>query len=679
MQNIFDQLIKLLKKDERFVSSDDNLLKNQVQELARKNDPALIKLLLSDKSIKQHFFFKVDDVLIFDKEKFVRFISNKQFLPDSYTTFKNKIGLTVDNEYLSENKDVVLVWPYKDCVLEGGMTKEDQSRDEIFYNETLAPDDINRLLDAKVFTNFKQIDKNGEHKLDSFKRDEKGTIKDNLIIKGNNLLALASLKKEFAGKVKLIYIDPPYNTGNDGFNYNDTFNHSSWLVFMKNRLEIAKTLLSDDGVIFVQCDDNEFGYLKVLMDGIFGRENYLNAISIKTKTSSGASGGGEDKKLKKNIEYALCYCKPYFEKFNPLFEETELMKYIEQMKEDGTSFKYINVLLNMGEKEVFKTIKDGSGNDIKIFKIKNYEIKTVKQLAKEEKISEKEVYLKYFDRVMTTTNAQTSIRERVWQATDNDNNLYSITYIPKSGKNKGKDKELFFTGKQKVLVIWLKDTATKKDNNIYKKEKVGTLWEGFSWINVSKEGQVMLPNGKKPEELLRQFIDISTDQGDIILDFFAGSGTSGAVAHKLMRQYILVEQLDDHIKQSIERIKNVIKGDQSGISKSVDWKGGGDFVYMQLAKWNEEWIEKIEKAKSNKELLKIWDEMKEAAFLSYKVDPKIIDTNAKEFADLSIDNQKKFLIECLDKNQLYVNYSEIEDKEYGVSSDDKKLNKEFYG
>jgi len=131
MQNIFDQLIKLLKKDERFISSDDILLKNQVQELARKNDPELIKLLLSDKSIKQHFFFKVDDILIFDKEKFIRFISNKQFLPDSYTAFKNKIGLTAGDEYLSENKDVVLVWPYKDCVLEGGMTKEDQSRDEI--------------------------------------------------------------------------------------------------------------------------------------------------------------------------------------------------------------------------------------------------------------------------------------------------------------------------------------------------------------------------------------------------------------------------------------------------------------------------------------------------------------------------------------------------------------------
>ncbi len=269
MENILDMLIDILKKDKRLISQDGILLKNQTQELARKNDTDLIKLLFSDKTIKQHFFFEVEENLIFDKEKFIRFISNKQFLPDSYTAFKNKIGLTAGDEYLSESKGVVLAWPYKDCVLEGGMTKEDQKRDEIFYNETLAPDDINRLLDAKVFTNFKRIDKKGEHKLDGFKHDEKGMIKDNLIIKGNNLLALASLKKEFAGRVKLIYIDPPYNTGTDSFSYNDSFNHSTWLTFMKNRLVLAKDLLKNDGVIFVQCDDNEQAYLKVLLDQIF--------------------------------------------------------------------------------------------------------------------------------------------------------------------------------------------------------------------------------------------------------------------------------------------------------------------------------------------------------------------------------------------------------------------------
>lgn len=221
MQNLLDDLRKLLKKDERLVS-EDNLLKNKIVELALKLDKNLLKLLMSEKKFKGVFFVKIDKVLIFDKDKFLKFVSNKDFLPDSFTSFKNKIGLTTDEDYLAEKKEVVLSWPYKDCVLEGGMTKEDQKRDEIFWNEILAPDEISRLFDPKVFTNAKRIDKNGKHKLDKFKTDENGDIKDNLIIKGNNLLALHSLKKSFAGQVKLIYIDPPYNRDAEVF-YNDSF------------------------------------------------------------------------------------------------------------------------------------------------------------------------------------------------------------------------------------------------------------------------------------------------------------------------------------------------------------------------------------------------------------------------------------------------------------------------
>ena len=286
MQNLLDGLKKLLATDERLVSEKE-LLKNKIVELAVKLDPELIKLLLSDQLIKSNFFAEVPGALIFDKDKFIKFISNKQFLPDSYTAFKNKVGLTESGEYISKKKEVILSWPYKDCVLEGGQTKEDAKRDEVFWNQTLAPDEISRLLDPKVFTNAKRIDKIGEHKLDGFKIDANGNIKDNLIIKGNNLLALHSLKSRFAGKVKLIYIDPPFNTGNDSFNYNDRFNHSSWLVFMKNRLEIAKLLLSDYGSIFIQCDENESHYLKVLCDEIFGRDNLMNEIVWRYRTYQG--------------------------------------------------------------------------------------------------------------------------------------------------------------------------------------------------------------------------------------------------------------------------------------------------------------------------------------------------------------------------------------------------------
>ncbi|MCC7469936.1 MAG: site-specific DNA-methyltransferase [Bacteroidetes bacterium] len=687
MKNIFEQLTDLLKKDERLVSQDDVLLKNQIQELARKNDPELIKLLLSDKAIKQHFFFEIEKTLIFDKEKFIRFISNKQFLPDSYTAFKNKIGLTVGDEYLSESKEVVLSWPYKDCVLEGGMTKEDQKREEIFYNETLAPDDINRLLDAKVFTNFKRIDKKGEHKLDGFKRDEKGTIKDNLIIKGNNLLALASLKKEFTGKVKLIYIDPPYyfseQKDGDTFSYNTNFKLSTWLVFMKNRLEIAKKLLDKEGTIFVQISDDGAAHLKLLLDQVFGIENFVNVISVRMKNIAGASGGGEDKKLKKNIEFIYIYsCNTsYFKSFNNIYDYKELYEVVQEYKENEVSWKYTSVLYDEGTKQYVTSAKDGDGNDIKIYKRTNPVFKSINQLSKEYKITEKEVYYKYFDKIYTTAMPQSSIRLRVLDVLGervNDADLFSIEYVPRSGRNKGKLYEQFYKGEKLRLFSWLRDVSVKKDGIILKKELQGTYWDGFNLNNLSKEGKVQLENGKKPEALLQRIIDMATEKDDIVLDYHLGSGTTCAVAHKMGRRYIGMEQIDDQMNKSLERLQYVVKGDDSGISKSVNWKGEGDFVYMELTQWNERWIEKIKKAENEKELAKFWVEMKETAFLSYKIEPKTVDANAKDFTDLSITDQKKFLVECLDKNQLYINLSEIEDKEYGVSEEDIRLNKEFY-
>lgn len=233
MQNLLTDLQAVLEQDSRFMA-DGKILKNAVVEAALKPDAGLVKLLLKNKPIRAHFFLDVDGTLVFDKVKFQDFVSNKQFLPDSYTAFKNKIGLFDRNRKpLADSKDVVLAWAYKDCVLEGGMTKEEAGRDEIFYNTTLAPDEITRLFDPKVLTKFEYWDQA------AVKAGKAKPVKDigqseNLLIKGNNLLALHSLKKRYAGKVKLIYIDPPYNTGGDEFRYNDTFNHSSWLTFMKN-------------------------------------------------------------------------------------------------------------------------------------------------------------------------------------------------------------------------------------------------------------------------------------------------------------------------------------------------------------------------------------------------------------------------------------------------------------
>ncbi|PJC56416.1 hypothetical protein CO026_00455 [Candidatus Kaiserbacteria bacterium CG_4_9_14_0_2_um_filter_41_32] len=655
---MFEELTNLLKKVERLVSQDGVLLKNQTQELARKNDTALIKLLLSDKAIKQLFFFEVEKTLIFDKEKFIRFISNKQFLPDSYTAFSQNVGLMVGDEYLKANKDVVLAWPYKDCILEGGMTKEDQKRDEIFYNETLAPDDINRLLDAKVFTNLKRIDKKGEHKLSGFNRDEKGTIKDNLIIKGNNLLALASLKKEFAGKVKLIYIDPPYGKDADTF-YNDSFKTSTWLTFMKNRLDLAKNFLLPEGSIFVQISDKNEGNLRLLLDAVFGPENFINKITVRTKSPSGFQTVNPG--VFEVAEYILIYGKEkgswtYNSQYIKTDYDDNYSSYIINKQDDPTKWKIIDLSEHVSNKNGFSSVKEAK------IKLGKYELNA--KVADFALINAESVF-----RFTAIGDAGKDTVGIAMESKNNKNQVYVVKRDQKIG-------DRYLLNGQEIAFYSKK--VRNLDGELTSSIQLTNIWSDISWEGIASEGGVVLKGGKKPERLIRRIIDLGSNKNDIVLDFFAGAGTTLAVAHKIDRQYIGIEQMNYIHDLPESRLKNVIQGDQTGISKIVNWQGGGDFVYMELAKWNEEWIEKITKAKTSKELAKLWDEMKETAFLSYKVDPKTIDANVKDFADLSIADQKKFLIECLDKNQLYVNLSEIEDKEYGVSKEDIKLNKEFY-
>ena len=231
---LYTTIEALLKNEPNYVADDGDLKKWVIISKAQNYDAALISLLLENPEVKTHFFIPVKDVLVFNQALFIEFMEQKNYLNDSFTAYKNKIGLTIDGKFLNQRNEVALVWPYKDCILEGGQSREEDKREEIFFNEVLAQDEINQLLDPKVFTNAKTFTAQGEKAFESFTRNEQGTITDNLVIKGNNLLALHSLKEEFAGKVKLIYIDPPYNTGSDSFGYNDNFNHSTWLTFMKN-------------------------------------------------------------------------------------------------------------------------------------------------------------------------------------------------------------------------------------------------------------------------------------------------------------------------------------------------------------------------------------------------------------------------------------------------------------
>ncbi len=413
---------------------------------------------------------------------------------------------------------------------------------------------------------------------------------ENMLIYGDNLLALKALEQDFAGKIKCIYIDPPYNTGNAFEYYDDGVEHSIWLSLMKPRLESLKTLLRDDGKIFVQIDDEEQAYLKVIMDEIFGRQNFVNTITVNMKNVAGASGGGEDKRLKKNIEYIHVYSKNYLSviPFTNAYDYLPINDVVQSYRDEGKSWKYTSVLIYEGDKEYICSTTDGDGNEIKIFCRYNSVIKSINQIMTEENLSEEDVYSKYSDKIFQTQMPQSSIRPRVMEKINSlhlEHDFFSIEYVPKTGRNKGRIYEQFYKGNNFRLLAWLRDVSEEIDGVLYKKELQGTYWNFASETkNLTKEGQVQFPNGKKPEALIHRVFQTSTEVGDIVLDSFLGSGTTAAVAHKMNRKWIGIELGEHCHTHCIPRLQKVCDGtDQGGISEAVEWKGGGGFKYYYLA------------------------------------------------------------------------------------------------
>jgi len=617
------QLIDLLKTDPRFVDDEGELILAAVQDHAWKIDRDLVKLLLSNKEIKAKFFDEIENHWIFNINTFLEYISQKNFLDNSYTRFRNRIGLTIGGKYLRERGEVSLVWAYKDTVLEGGQTKEEEKRKEIFFNEVLAQDEINRLLDPKVLTNFTRYTAKGKQPVKDFKRDESGLIRENLILKGNNLLALHTLKTQFHGQVKLIYIDPPYNTGNDSFGYNDGFNHSAWLTFMKNRLQIARDFLTPDGVIFIQCDDNEQAYLKILADEIFRSENFIAQLVWKKKYT----GGKHARHYVDLHEYILVYSKDINNVGEVLMErpDNEKGKFTESDKHVKERGKYyIRPLKSNLESRptLVYPIKLPDGKSITTQWLVSKD--TFMQMLKEERIEfrkkkngEYQVYKKYYEN-------------------DADGKVKVPSLIEEFPNTEGKFelKELF-------------DVKEGRDNVFY------TV---------------------KPVNLIKYLLNPYVKDNDIVLDFFGGSGTTAHAVLDLLDsnsnlQFILCEQMDYVEKITCARI-----------NKILEIRNNGEFIYCELMKYNEAFMERIQAAKTSKELLKIWREMAEGSFLNWYVNPEVPDEAMKDFEAISdLEKQKKLLAELLDKNQLYVNLSEIDDAQFKVSKEDKALNKAFYG
>ncbi|PDW41728.1 restriction endonuclease [Helicobacter pylori] len=555
----------------------NHFTKERLETLTIEHDEKLLTFMLEHENAndyKNAFFKTIANSLVFNQEALLECLETKE-LEKSFTRFKNKIGLFSQGCPIKSSELVVLNFPFKDNVLLGNAKDNSTKSNELFYHEILHKKEIDTLLCKKVLCHFEM---HGQGDLESALKDKN----TNYLIKGNNLIALHSLKKKFAKKVKCIYIDPPYNTGNDSFNYNDNFNHSSWLVFMKNRLEAAREFLSDDGSIYISLDYNEVHYCKVLMDEIFGVENFQREIIWRIGWLSGYKTSINN--FIRNHDTILFYSK----NADKLFFNK---KYIENkdFKELIKIEKIQSNLDNLGiDREKQK----------KIIKIINHE-----------------------------TRPERYPLEDIWNGNEYDD-LNSIAIVSYSGETVSK-----MLGTEEI-------------------------------------------KGQKSEKLIQRILEVSTNENDLVLDFFAGSGTTCAVAHKIKRRYIGIEQMDYIETITKERLKKVIEGEQGGISKKCDFKGGGSFVYAELKEVNLEIKKQILNANSTSECLKIFNALNER--ILKRADCKIDAIHSEEFHNLDLNEQKRICCASLDSNEDYLNLGDIDEDAWGIDESTKKYNEIFY-
>jgi type III restriction-modification system methylation subunit len=629
-KNIFEIVEEVLKTNSKYISDDGKLLKAMVYSDVMTMNKELLCLLLSNEKIKERFFKDVNGTLIFDKQGFAWFIESKEFLPDSYTRYTNKIGLTHNGDFISKSNDVVLDFPYKDCVLEGGQDKEDQKRKEIFYNETIASDEISKMLAPKVFTNAKRYTKDGIEEKITF--DEK----DNLIIKGNNLIALSGLLKRYEGKVKCIFIDPPYfflnSKPSDTFSYNSNFKLSSWLVFMKNRLEIAHRLLKNDGILYMAISDEGAHYLKVLTDYIFYMDNFIADVTWESRKSISSDG-----LMSENNNHILVYAK----------NKEVINKNSFRLALDIESFAYDD--------------NDGRGK----YRLEPFDAPAIRK------------NLEYI-----ITNPNTGVEfippiGRHWRTEETTyKRLLSENRI-KFGVN-GTARPQY-----KAYYTDVKDAGKgKASSSIWHDVKQSIIWQEIDTnTNATKDQVELFGEGvftnPKPEDLIKRAIELSTDKKDIVLDFFMGSATTQAVALKMGRRFIGLEQMDYIQTVSIPRLQKVINGEQTGISAEVNWQGGGSFVYCELLENASTLIEKI-RAASEETISRVKEEIYSDERIAPYITREELQKADEEFASLELEEKKKALIRLVDKNKLYVNYSDMDDESYAISESDKTFTKSFY-
>ncbi|WP_120940775.1 site-specific DNA-methyltransferase [Helicobacter pylori] len=626
--------------------------RERLETLILQNDEELLTFMLEHENAndyKNAFFKMIANSLVFNQKALLECLTKE--LENSFTRFENKIGLYLQGNPkrpIKSSELVVLNFPFKDNVLLGSAKDNSTKSKECFYHEILHKKEIDTLLKKKALCHFEM---HGEGDLENALKDKN----TNYLIKGNNLIALHSLKKKFAKQVKCIYIDPPYNTGNDSFNYNDNFNHSSWLVFMKNRLEAAREFLSDDGVIFVQCDDNEQAYLKVLMDEIFGRDNFVASLHVELSATQGMKVASAKKgNIVKNAEYILIYSKN--------MENLVFIRSLYVAKEWDEHYSiYIDPETKKRE-TLLNFLKNGYENITK-------------------------------DKIIALYNDDKDFRDFIHK---NANNIYrdamievnfNFTKEQENNLNNGEIVEynqyLIFKNSNNIIRQFLKlsDAIGETDDfdaKIGLRKIRGDWWGGFykDMMNINKEANLVWKAGKKPERLIRDILEIATNENDLVLDFFAGSGTTCAVAHKMKRRYIGIEQMDYIETITKERLKKVIEGEQGGISKKCDFKGGGSFVYAELKEVNLEIKKQILNANSASECLKIFNDLSER-FLK-RADCKVDEIDSEEFQNLDLNEQKRIYCKLFDSNEDYLNLGDIDEDAWGIDKITKKYNEIFY-
>lgn len=613
-----DHIRKVLEKigGGKYFTKSGTLKRNAVIEDLDNYDKELMSAILKDDLLHEAYTSKIADVEIFEINNFVDMLRYKEYWEDSFTKYNNKIGLTVGGKYIDDSSDVVLDFPYKDCVLKAGMTKEDVEHsgdaNEPFLNETLAKPEIDELLEPKIFVNATKYGKNEKNSAESI------STKDNLVIKGNNLIALYSLEARYAGKVKLIFIDPPYffnKKASDSFSYNSNFKLSSWLTFMKNRLEISKKLLEQDGSIILTVGYEGSAYLKLLLDKIYGLENFVGKIAW--RKTDGQSNTSDFANV---VDDILIYKKLPDSKLGRLPLTSKTIKNYSYEDEYG-KFRRGRLLDKTRGKFTYK-IKTPNGN----------------------------------------------ILNGPWRISKDE-----MQDLIKNGKIYWPSNEMQ-TPQSK---IYLKDVDGKVVNDFWDTE-MGTNQRGANELEALFGKRIF--SFPKPEKLLQNVISMATKTGDVVLDFFMGSATTQAVAMKMHRQFIGIEQMDYINTVSVPRLQKVISGEQGGISKEVNWQGGGSFIYAELMEKNQIYLKDIQNSQDMDELMSVYSLMKQNGDIDFRVDLDKFEASLKAGELPTLDGRKKELIKIIDKNQLYYNYSDIDDGDVRnlISDTDYKFNKSFY-